>query len=179
MLARAIYSIVKWYWLPALWFFLLIPTIYNARLSVMDPNSQEELIRGPGDAECSNRNACGLSPGSISCEPISAGTLQYRDLLRHLLHFQALSTRSNICLLPRTITSEPSSGEIQVDLAQISTIELRSLSASVLQEIHCHGQERHKQYDLTPKERAHRIAVVTNATRIIQEKLAQGAQLFE
>ena len=144
MLARAIYSIFKWYWLLALWFFLLIPTIYNARLSVMDPNSQEEIIRGSGDAECSNKSAHELPPWRISCEPSSAETLWYRDLLRHLRHFQAPPARSNICLPPHTVTihtSELNPRDIQVDLAQLSTIALQRMSTNVSQEVHLDAQE--------------------------------------
>ena len=120
---------------PQSGFLILIHTLYNTRLSVMDPNSKEELIRGPRDAECSNRSVCELLPERIICEPSSAGTLWYRDLLRHLRHFQTPPTRSNVCLLPRTAiihTSEPITGDIQVDLAQLSTIELQIMSTSVL-----------------------------------------------
>ena len=48
-----------------------------------------------------------------------------------------------------------------------------------MQEVHHRNRERRKQYVMPPEERAQRISVITNATRIIQEQLVQGTQLLE
>lgn len=123
----------------------------------MDPKSQEELIRGSGDVECSNKSACRLLPRRTICEPSSAGTLRYRDLLQHLRHFQTPAARINVCLLPHTTiihTSELITGDIQVDLVQLSTIELQILSTRVMQEMHRHDREKGKQYVIPLEEQA-------------------------
>lgn len=176
---RATYSPFGRLWLSAFWVFMFIHILCGIRRSVktMDPDLSKELVQGPGTAEYSYKMELRLPTVRIICGP--RGTLRYKDMLRCLRSSQAPPTRSNVCFLPRAAvirTPNLTAEDVQLDLAQLSGSELQILSSRVMREVRNHDQDK-QQYAIPLEVRAQRIFVVTDAMRIIEEQLTQGAQL--
>ena len=67
------------------------------------------------------------------------GTLRYRDMLRLLRNSKIPPSRSNVCSLPRLAlvnALDSTTGDIQIDLAQLSRTKPQGLYTRVLHEVH-------------------------------------------